>query len=48
MAYPSACNAAMRRGARNWAAGAQASDAPTATSRLHSSNKTCCAAPDNT
>ena len=45
MAYPCACNPALRREARNWAACVQASDALTATSRLHSSNRTCCVAP---
>ena len=41
--FPCTCNPALRRGARNWAAYVQASDALIATSRLYSSNGTCCA-----
>ena len=35
-------------GARNWAACVEASDSLTVTSRLHSSNRTGCAAPNST
>ena len=45
MAYPCVCNPALRE-ARNWAACVHASDALTATSRLYSSNRTCCVAHD--
>ena len=41
MAYPCTCNPALRRGARNWAACVQASDALTATSRLHNTYLLC-------